>query len=119
LLIGRIQLCSLLILCTAVLSSCSRKQPASAVHLAVTMRKFVIKPNVIHVKQGENVVLDVSSKDVQHGFQVEQLGINEPVQPGRPVAIALDTSKKGQFRMECSIICGAGHDDMTGKIVVE
>lgn len=83
------------------------------------MRKFVIEPNVIRVEQGENVVLDVSSKDVQHGFQVEQLGINEPIRPGKPVAVVLDTSKKGQFRMECSIICGAGHDDMTGKIVVE
>jgi cytochrome c oxidase subunit 2 len=102
-----------------LLSSCSRKQAAPAVHLAITMRKFVIDPNVIRVKQGENVVLDVSSKDVQHGFQVEQLGINEPIQPGKPAAIALDTSKKGEFKMECSIICGAGHDEMTGKIVVE
>jgi cytochrome c oxidase subunit II len=90
------------------------------------MRKFAIEPNVIHVKEGENVVLDVSSGDVQHGFQVEQLGINESVQPGRPIAIALNTARKGQFTirkgqftMQCSIICGAGHDNMTGKIVVE
>lgn len=118
-LIRRLQLCSLLILGVALLSSCSRKQAAPAVHLAITMRKFVIEPNLIRVKRGENVVLDVSSKDVQHGFEVEQLGINEPIQPGKPAAIALDTSKRGQFRMECSIICGAGHDDMTGNIVVE
>jgi cytochrome c oxidase subunit 2 len=119
LLIRRIQLCILLVFCAELLSSCSRNQPGPAVHLAVTMRKFAVEPKVVRVNQGEKVVLDVSSKDVQHGFQVEQLGINEPIQPGKSVAVALDTSKKGQFRMECSIICGAGHDDMTGTIVVE
>ena len=85
----------------------------------VTMRKFAIDPDVIRVKQGEDVVLTVSTDDVQHGFDVEDLGINEPVQPGKPVEIHLDTSKKGEFKVACSIICGPGHNDMTGKIVVE
>ena len=85
----------------------------------VTMRKFAIEPDVIRVKQGEDVVLSVSTEDVQHGFEVEDMGINEPVQPGKPVEIHLDTSKKGEFRVACSIICGPGHNDMTGKIVVE
>ena len=85
----------------------------------VTMRKFAIEPDVIRVKQGEEVVLTVSSEDVQHGFEVEDMGINEPVQPGKPAEIHLDTSKKGEFRVACSIICGPGHNDMTAKIVVE
>jgi len=96
-----------------------KKQAVPALHLRVAMRKFAIEPNVIRVKQGENVILDVSTKDVQHGFQVEQLGINEPVQPGKQIEVALDTKKRGEFKMECSIICGVGHNDMTGKIVVE
>jgi len=99
--------------------SCARQQPASATHIGVTMRRFAIEPDIIRVKQGENVVLDVSSKDVQHGFEVEQLGINEPIQPGKPAHIPLDTSKKGEFDVACSIICGPGHNDMTAKIVVE
>ena len=85
----------------------------------VTMRKFAISPDLIRVKQGEEVVLSISTEDVQHGFEVEEMGINEPIQPGKPVEIHLDTSKKGEFRMACSIICGPGHNDMTGKIVVE
>jgi cytochrome c oxidase subunit 2 len=64
-------------------------------------------------------VLVVSTNDVQHGFQVEQLGINEPIHPGRSAEIELDTSKKGEFKVACSIICGPGHDDMQAKIVVE
>jgi cytochrome c oxidase subunit 2 len=83
------------------------------------MRKFGIEPPVIRIKRGSNVVLDVSAQDVQHGFQVPELGINEPIQPGRPAEISLDTSRKGQFGVQCSIICGLGHDDMQAMIVVE
>jgi heme/copper-type cytochrome/quinol oxidase subunit 2 len=60
----------------------------------VTMRKYSIHPAIINVNQGDNVELDVSTADVQHGFQVPDLGINEPVQPGKPVKIKLNTSKK-------------------------
>lgn len=87
--------------------------------MRVTMRKFAIDPAVIRVKQGSNVVLDVSTLDVQHGFQVPGLGLNEPIQPGKPAEIPLDTSRRGQFSVACSIICGPGHDDMQAKIVVE
>ena len=99
--------------------SCARQQTVGATHIGVTMRRFAIEPDVIRVKQGENVVLDVSSKDVQHGFEVQELGINEPIQPGKPAHIPLDTSKKGEFDVDCSIICGLGHNGMTAKIVVE
>ena len=112
--------CILLLLgAILIVCSCAKKQPAEATHIGITMRRFAIEPDIIRVKQGENVVLDVSSKDVQHGFEVEQLGINEPIQPGKGAHITLDTSKKGEFNVDCSIICGPGHNDMTAKIVVE
>jgi len=82
------------------------------------MRKFAIEPDVIQVKQGEDVVLVVSTRDVQHGFEVDDMGINEPIQPGKSASIHLDTSKKGEFNVACSIICGPGHNEMTAKIVV-
>jgi cytochrome c oxidase subunit 2 len=117
----RFRILALLCLASAF-CSCSKKPSPTALnptHLQVTMRKFEIDPQVIRVKQGETVILDVSTKDVEHGFEVEDMGINEPIQPGKPVAIPLDTSKKGEFRVGCSIICGAGHEDMTAKIMVE
>ena len=63
------------------------------------MRKFAIEPDVIQVKQGEDVVLVVSTRDVQHGFEVDDMGINEPIQPGKSASIHLDTSKKGEFNV--------------------
>lgn len=102
-----------------LLSSCTSKSSKPPQHVRVSMRKFAIEPAVIRVKQGSNVVLHVSTQDVQHGFQVPELGINQPIQPGRPAEILIDTSRKGQFAVACSIICGPGHDDMQAKIVVE
>jgi cytochrome c oxidase subunit 2 len=104
-----------------VFCACEKKpqSPQAQIHVQVTMRRYEIEPHIIRVKQGENVVLDVSTKDVEHGFEVEDLGINEPIQPGKPAQIALDTSKKGEYQVDCSIICGPGHEDMTAKIVIE
>lgn len=83
------------------------------------MRKFAIEPRIIQVKQAQNVVLDVSTDDVMHGFMVAKLGINEPIQPGKAAAIPLDTSRKGDFEVTCSILCGRGHDDMRARIVIK
>ncbi|MBV9146582.1 MAG: cupredoxin domain-containing protein [Acidobacteria bacterium] len=112
---------NLALLCVALaLCGCTQRKPAAdAVHMQVTMRRFAIEPDVIRVKQGQNIVLDVSTKDVEHGFEVQDLGINEPIQPGKPAEIPIDTSRKGEFRVACSIRCGPGHEDMTAKIVVE
>jgi heme/copper-type cytochrome/quinol oxidase subunit 2 len=108
-----------LLICAVLLTACTNKPSGPVQHVRVTMRRFAIEPAVIHVKQGANVVLDVSTQDVQHGFQMPELGINEPIQPGRPAQIPLDTSRKGQFNVACSIICGPGHDDMQAEVVVE
>jgi len=106
--------------CVSSLSvSCARKATVEATHIRVTMRKFAIEPRIIQVRKAQNVVLDVSTEDVLHGFMVAKLGINEPIQPGKSAAIPLDTSRKGEFEVTCSILCGAGHNDMRAQILVE
>jgi cytochrome c oxidase subunit II len=94
----------------------SKPQPVT---LKVTMKKYSISPNEIRVKQGQPVTLEVSTADVQHGFQVEGLKIDEPIQPRKPAVITFTPAQKGEYKMECDIICGPHHDDMQGKIIVE
>jgi len=50
---------------------------------------------------------------------VPDLGIDEPIQKGKPAEIRFSAKDRGEFKIECDIICGPGHDDMAGKIVVE
>lgn len=88
--------------------------------VAVTMKKGDISPKEIRAKQGEKVKLAVTALDVQHGFEIPDLKVSEPVNPGQPAAeVVLDTSKKGTFNVECGVMCGAHHDEMRAKITVE
>jgi cytochrome c oxidase subunit 2 len=83
------------------------------------MKKYAVVPEEIRVKQGETIVLEVSTPDVQHGFDVPDLGIKESIQPGKPARFPIKTDRKGRFEVVCGIICGARHDEMRGAIVVE
>jgi heme/copper-type cytochrome/quinol oxidase subunit 2 len=61
----------------------------------------------------------VKTADVQHGFDVPDLGIKESVQPGRSAVFTIKTDRKGEFKIECGVLCGPHHDDMRGKLIVE
>ncbi|HSE50281.1 MAG TPA: cupredoxin domain-containing protein [Terriglobales bacterium] len=99
-----------------LLAACS-KEPD--VKIDVVMKKYTITPAEIRVKKGQRVQLTVSTADVQHGFAVPDLGIKEPVQKGKPAVIVFEARRAGTYPVTCSIICGAGHEDMQAKIIVE
>ena len=101
----------------APLSGCAKKQPAERIH--ITMKKYEFVPPEVHVKRGQRVLFVVTSADTQHGFHVDAFGINEPVKKGQTAEVEFESDRAGTFPMNCSIICGAMHDDMVGKIVVE
>src|SRR4051812_24485439 len=100
-----------------LLVGCAKKPPAERIN--ITMKKYEFVPAEVHVKRGQRVLLVVSSADTQHGFHVDAFGINEPVKKGQTVEVEFESDRAGTFPMNCSIICGAMHDDMVGKIVVE
>jgi cytochrome c oxidase subunit II len=105
------------------MSGCGKKTPTYAgppdFVRQVVMKKWAIVPGRIAVPQGAHVELVVSTADVEHGFNVAGLGINEPVQPGKPASVRFLAQTPGVYPMRCSIACGRGHDQMTGAIVIE
>jgi len=105
------------ILLGTVLVGCAHKQPPQRIN--ITMKKYEFVPAEVHVKRGQRVLFVVTSADTQHGFHVEAFGINEPVKKGQTAEVEFESDRAGTFPMNCSIICGAMHDDMVGKIVVE
>ena len=108
-------------LCFAYLAVGCRNEPKSAAdaHIQVVMKKYTIQPAEIHVKAGQTTELEVSTADVQHGFDVPALGIKEPVRSGQPAIVTLKDPPKGEYKVVCGIICGPHHDDMVAKLVVE
>ncbi|MGC2635900.1 MAG: cupredoxin domain-containing protein [Acidobacteriaceae bacterium] len=115
------------LLCTVPLllsmSGCRKKTPAYSgppdFVRNIVMKKWAIVPARIAVPQGARVEFVVSTADVEHGFNVPALGINEPIQPGKPAHVRFLAQTPGVYPMRCSIACGKGHDQMTGAIVIE
>ena len=88
-------------------------------HIEVLMKKYSITPSEIHVKQGKLIEFEVKTTDVQHGFDIPELGIKESVQPGRPAVFSVRPDRKGEFKIECGVLCGPHHEEMRGKLIVE
>ena len=82
-------------------------------------KRYTYERNVVRVKKGELVALDITTADRQHGIESKELGIDESIQPGHTTTVTFTPEKTGEFKIECDIICGPGHDDMQGKIIVE
>lgn len=106
------------ILAFVAFSGCARREPPSRV-IEVTVKKFEYVPAEIRLKRGELVEFRVTTADVQHSFDVKQLRISEPVNPGKPAVFQLRPEEAGRFQVECAILCGKGHDDMRATLIVE
>ena len=85
----------------------------------MTAKKFEFSPASITVKVGDKVKLTINSLDVPHGFSIDELGIKQDIEVGKPTTIEFTASKKGNFRFYCSLFCGSGHKEMEGQLIVE
>ena len=92
---------------------------AKARTIKMTAELWKFTPNVIRVKQGENVTLAIAGVSGTHGISVPELGINATIIQGNTVSVNIPTGKTGIFDFSCSIQCGSGHSDMKGQIVIE
>jgi cytochrome c oxidase subunit 2 len=76
-------------------------------------------PKEIKVKAGSTVTFYVTSKDVQHGFNLEGTNLNMMVLPGQVSRLTYTFKTPGEFDYICHEYCGVGHHTMAGKVIVE
>jgi len=109
-------------ICIAALAMMSLDwQPARADGeqvIKIVARKFTYAPNVIRLKKGETVILELTTSDRTHGFEAPDLGLNATIKPGAPTRIRVTPARAGTFSFHCNVFCGDGHEDMNGTIVV-
>ena len=86
--------------------------------IQVTAERFKFTPGVIQLKLGVPVVLELTSLDRKHGFQVPDLKIDETIEPGKVTRVRIVPDKAATYDFHCSIFCGSGHEEMAGQIVV-
>jgi cytochrome c oxidase subunit II len=77
------------------------------------------QPNEIRIPAGSELSLYITSRDVQHGFKVENTDINLMVVPGQISHASRVFDRPGEYLIVCHEFCGAQHSTMAGKIIVE
>lgn len=85
----------------------------------MTAKSWEFVPATLTVKQGEKMRLKIKSFDVDHGFAIPDFKVNETLSPGKETVIEFVADKKGEYTFFCSVVCGQGHKDMKGKLIVE
>jgi cytochrome c oxidase subunit 2 len=91
--------------------------PASTV-ITITAHRFAYEPNLITVKKGQKVTIEISSSDRLHGFVLAAFGIRLDASPDGKNRVTFTPQQTGTFLFHCDVFCGDGHEDMEGHLVV-
>jgi heme/copper-type cytochrome/quinol oxidase subunit 2 len=81
--------------------------------------RFTFTPSRIVVPVGTTVEIRIRSEDTDHGFHI--VGEGNVIIPKRrrgEAVVVFEADEVGEFRFECSKLCGAGHNFMRGEIIV-
>jgi cytochrome c oxidase subunit 2 len=76
-------------------------------------------PREIRVPVGSTVTFYVTSKDVQHGFRLDNTNVNMMVLPGHVSKLTATFDEPGTYNFVCNEYCGVGHQTMYGQLIVE
>lgn len=77
----------------------------------------IIAP-ILRIPAGRPVELLLKSRDVIHNFFVRELRIKQDVVPGMTIPLRFTAAKTGTYEVPCSELCGLGHHQMRGTLVV-
>jgi cytochrome c oxidase subunit 2 len=108
-----------LVLLSMLLAAANPETTAQEKVIPVTAERFKFTPAVIELKLGQPVVLELTTLDRKHGFQVPDLKVDESIEPGKVTRVRIVPDKAGTFPFHCDIFCGSGHEEMVGEIVVK
>jgi len=82
-------------------------------------KMWTYDPEEIEIPVGSTVDFYLTSKDVVHGFHINDKGVNMMAVPGTINKITTKFEEAGTYRFVCNEFCGAGHQEMMGKIIVK
>jgi cytochrome c oxidase subunit II len=94
-------------------------KPGQETVIEIVAQRFRYTPNEIVLQKGKPARLEFKALDFTHGFTIPDLGIRADLPPGRVTIVRLTPDKAGVYDFLCDNFCGAGHEQMNGKIIVK
>ncbi len=85
----------------------------------IVARMWSFDPEQIEITVGSTVDFYLTSKDVVHGFHINEKGVNMMAVPGSINKITARFNEAGVYRFVCNEFCGTGHQNMAGSIIVK
>ena len=75
--------------------------------------KYGYSPDTIKVDEGDKVKINIKNAYVLHGIRIPELDVK-----GDEV-LEFTADKTGEFAWYCTNMCGEGHMQMKGRLIVE
>lgn len=88
--------------------------------IRVRVHAWGFSPRVVRVNPGDTVRFYVVSDDIQHGFAINEMGLNLQLVSGREVrspTVQINLPA-GKYAIHCSTFCGLGHPSMKASLIV-
>ncbi len=79
----------------------------------------IISKNELHLINQKPAVVEITSKDVIHGFAIEHMRMSQDAIPGSRIPVWFRPIRAGEYEIVCSQLCGAGHYAMRSILKVE
>jgi cytochrome c oxidase subunit 2 len=79
---------------------------------------YGVTSNELHVPEGKQVLLQMTSRDVIHSFWVPEFRLKQDLVPGRITEMRVTPILVGNYKVRCAEICGTSHAYMEGPVIV-
>ncbi|MGG4107513.1 cupredoxin domain-containing protein [Paenibacillus lautus] len=83
--------------------------------ITINAKNFEFDQKEIKLKKGDTVSITLKNSQGNHAIHIE--GYNKVIKENDTVTFTADQT--GKFKYACSIVCGKGHSDMVGTLIVE
>ncbi|MGX9134226.1 cupredoxin domain-containing protein [Rummeliibacillus sp. JY-2-4R] len=92
------------------------KSTGNVVEVTITSKNFDFDQKEIKAKVGDTVKIHFKNDEGAHGFGLDAFG-GISIKNGETAEFVVD--KAGTYEYYCTLMCGQGHDNMMGKLIVE
>ena len=79
----------------------------------------IVTVNQLHIPVHKPVIIELTSKDVIHAFNIPVLRVKQDTIPGQRIPIWFEATEPGHFELACAQLCGLGHYRMRADVFID
>ena len=106
-------------ICAQLIAGCLPCLAEGETVVKISAKKYEYTPNEIVLKKGVPVILQLTSEDRHHGFNIPSMNIRADIEPGKVTEVKIDPQQVGDIEFHCDVFCGGGHETMCGTFKVQ